>query len=248
MRIQTDQKFDAFLSKWRAALRAKGDCWEGTWAVGELERAGYPIDFEDPHPGRSSLTFVRCDSAQCWRPNEMLGRILAEVIDYKRMRAVWQDELREFSAVELFLAGIERRVIDKRIQSHSPRLKELLKKTADEIEVKRKTVKQLQNAKHYSPLGVWERLWEKNVRSEIVSRETDLDTRLQLQVAKMFRTFLHESEGVSRRTIARLVVLVFQIAGIASEFNNEGFLRIVDSKRSLTVRSVEEKLSRNRIR
>ena len=48
--------------------------------------------------------------------------------------------------------------------------------------------------------------------------------------------------------IARLVVLVFLAAELASEFNNEGFLRIVDSKRAVTVRSVEEKLIRKGVR
>lgn len=64
----------------------------------------------------------------------------------------------------------------------------------------------------------------------------------------MLRTFLREEQGVSSRTTARLVVLVFLAAELASEFNNEGFLRIVDSKRAVTVRSVEEKLIRKGVR
>jgi hypothetical protein len=62
----------------------------------------------------------------------------------------------------------------------------------------------------------------------------------------MFRTFLREDEGVSLRTIARLVVLVYKAAGLASEIKNDGVLRLPDSHHAISVRSVEEKLRRRR--
>jgi hypothetical protein len=65
----------------------------------------------------------------------------------------------------------------------------------------------------------------------------------QLQLAKMFLT---KENGVSLRTIARLVVLVYFVAELASKW--DGRLQIGDSSDFLSVRAVEEKLHRNRIR
>ena len=62
----------------------------------------------------------------------------------------------------------------------------------------------------------------------------------------MFRTFLHRDEGVSLRTIARLVVLVYYIAELATENQKDGCLWT--SNRVITVRSVEDKVRRKGIR
>jgi hypothetical protein len=86
------------------------------------------------------------------------------------------------------------------------------------------------NPARRSPLGVWERLWSRHARAETIRREIDLDARLQKQAAKMFRTFPSEDEGVSLRTIARLVVLVYQVGGIASYDKQTGQLVIVNSR------------------
>jgi hypothetical protein len=116
------------------------------------------------------------------------------------------------------------------------------------IDHSRADIGKLRDPRRPSPMGPWELLWKDHPRMENLRRQLDLDARLQIQAAKMFRTFLHEDQGVSVRTIARLVVLVYQTAGLASEMGTEGFLRIVDSRRKITVRSVEEKLRRKGIR
>jgi hypothetical protein len=92
-----------------------------------------------------------------------------------------------------------------------------------------------------SPLGAaWEKLWPGRARIEIINRGISLDTRLQFQCAKVLRIFLR---AVSVRTIARLIVLVYWTTGLAIVKNDA--LWIVNERRHITVRSVEEKLVRN---
>lgn len=176
----------------------------------------------------------------------MLEKVFAEVKDYKKRRVALRKEFRD---TEIFLAGLERAIAREKLRIKHPLLKRLLSSTAKAMEQRRRILSNFINrSPHRSPLGPWERLWSQHTQAEVIHRELDLDTRLQLQSAKMLRTFLREEQGVSRRTIARLVVLVFLAAELASEFNNEGFLRVVDSKRAVTVRSVEEKLIRKGVR
>jgi hypothetical protein len=243
--MRSDPEFESFLKKWRAALHSPRNIWEGPRAVAELERAGYTEKSKSaPDERVSMLSFVRCDPQHRWRPREMLKRVLAEVEDYKRQKLSWQ---KEFRATELFLAGIGRKVILRRGRVADDRLKELLARTANAIEEQRKALKNLTDPAELSPLGPMELLWEKNARAENIGKEIELDTRLQLQMAKMFRTPLHPDVGVSRRTIARLVLLAYLVSGLAAERKDDGFLWIVGSDRKITTRNVEDKLRRNKI-
>jgi hypothetical protein len=236
-----DPELEAILGKWRAALRSPTPLWEGPRAVAELQRAGANIDHSSTEQAlhTSMLGFVRCERIHRWRPREMLANIFSEVEDYKRQKTAWRKEFRD---TELFLAGLVRRV--SRQRASDPRLKRLLQNTATAVERRRLVLRNFMNPARRSPLGVWEGVWSKHARAENIRREIDRDTRLQKQAAKMFRTFLHEDEGVSLRTIARLVVLVYQVGGIASYDKKAGHLMIANSQRAITVRSVEEKLRR----
>ncbi|MFY9528821.1 MAG: hypothetical protein WAR24_07915, partial [Candidatus Acidiferrales bacterium] len=202
-----------------------------------------------PREHISMLSFVRAESNRGPRPREMLEKVFAEVEDYRRQKFAWQTE---FRATEMFLAGIGRRVSRRGLRVGDSRLKKLLTNTAQAIERRRLVLRDFSTSAQRSPLGVWERLWSQHSRAESVTREIELDTRLQVQSAKMFRTFLHKDEGVSLRTIARLVVLVYFVAGLASEKKEreepDGRLWITDSQRVVTWRTVEDKLRRKRIR
>jgi hypothetical protein len=242
--MSSDQEFQSFLKKWRAALLVQSGMWEGPLAVGELARAGYALSPKLPDERISMLSFVRCDPEHRWRPRDMLSKVLAEVDDYKKQKRAWQ---KEFRAAELFLANTERNVGRRRANVADAQLKTLLGRTQNLIEQQRLAVRNLTEPARISPLGVWERLWQKNVRAEHITQEIGLDKRLQLQAAKMFRTFLHKDEGVSRRTIARLVVLVYSVTGLATYDKKKELLCILGSDREVTVRSVEEKLRRNGI-
>ena len=188
--------------------------------------------------------FVLCMSIHGRRPREMLRRILDEIEDYKKQKLIWKEKYRE---TERFLARIGRSIFRRGKRAGEEALKQLLKNTANLIEEQRRLVKNLRDPTQRSPLGVWERLWMNHPRRTSINRGIDLDTGLQLQIAKMLRTFLHKDEGVSLRTIARLVVLVYQVAGLANMDVKNDTLVIAGSQRTISVRSVEEILRRNRI-
>jgi hypothetical protein len=239
-----DEAFTEFLPKWQEAFRRPSDGWDGHRAVTDLKNAGYDIRKGSQVIERvSMLSFVRCDPEHRWRPREMLRRILLEVLNYRRQKRASQ---KQFADVELLLADIERRLKLWRNQVADAELKRLLANTADVIERRRTILQNFRSDRPFSPLGLWERLWEQQARADDIKRGIDLDSRLQVQAAKMFRTFLHKDEGVSLRTIARLVVLVYLVCGLAN--NRDGRLWIADSKHPITWRTVEDKLRRKGIR
>jgi hypothetical protein len=245
--MRSETNFESFLKQWQAALRSPSQSWDGWRAVAELRSAGYTVrskSSREEDERVSMFDFVLCRPAHRWRPRKMLSHILDEVENYKEQKQTWKEKYRE---TEFFLAGIERRVVLQSKRVSEDALKQLLKKTANLIEEQRRLVNNLKNQTQRSPLGVWERLWANHTRKVNIRREIELDTRLQLQIAKMFRTFLHKDEGVSLRTIARLVVLVYKVAGLAGRDAKNATSVLVGSRRTITCRSVEEILRRNRI-
>jgi hypothetical protein len=198
-------------------------------AVADLQNAGY-LDF-----------LLRRSETR--RPLNMLANVFDEVQDYRIQSVAWRD----FEKAAVFLAKIGREATIMSNDVDYPALKRLLSKVAQMIELERRRVRARTNASY---LGAWERLWPGHPRRQGIQRRIDLDARLQIQAAKMFRTFLHRDEGVSLRTIARLVVLTYIICGLAMESQEDGLLRIVGlgPNRTISVRSVEEKLRRGRIR
>jgi hypothetical protein len=235
--MRSASRFKSFLKGWQDALRAPDDLWQGQRAVADLKRAGY-IEVSAGTSTRISML----NPVDRWRPREMLKNVFAEVSDYKRRKLAWK---KEFRNTELFLAKIERMTLRQRSRTDDLRMKKLLGNTASVIERRHFVLRDFRNGTQRSPLGVWERLWPEHARAENIPREIELDTRLQVQAAKMFRTFLPRDEGVSLRTIARLVVLVYYIAELATENQKDGCLWT--SNRAITVRSVEDKLRRKGI-
>lgn len=221
-------EFDAFLTKWRSAINFQSDLWEGPQAVGELRRkAGY-------------LDFILCKPDGRRPPVWMLRGILDEVEDYRMQKQGWQ---KEFSDTEIFLAKIGREAERQSKKTATVHLRDILHKAALGIEEQRIAVKSyMDRDKQVSPLGAaWEKLWPHRARIEIINRGIALDTRLQLQCAKMLRIFLR---AVSVQTIARLIVLVYRTTELGIVKNDA--LWIVNERRRISVRSVAEKLVRNK--
>jgi hypothetical protein len=245
--MRSENPFEEFLQDWRGDLRSPKDWWDGRRAVAELRSAGYTVEsrlLDEQSVRISMFDFVLCEPKCRWRPREMLSKILAEVEDYKKQKRAWE---REYRNTEIFLAKIGRRTLLQSQRAVEDALKQLLKRTAILIEEQRIFVNKLRNPTQRSLLGAWERLWPHRTRKASINRKIDLDTRLQLQIAKMFRIFLHKDEGISLRTIARLVVLIYKVTELASPDSNNDKLVITGSLRSVTFRSVEEILRRNRI-
>src|SRR3974390_3431481 len=108
--MRSANDLESFLQKWQVALRSPSKVWEGRLAVAELRSAGYTFKSKlspEDNERISMFDFVLCRSRHGWRPKEMLGKILAEVEDYKKQKRIWKAQYPE---TEVFLAGIERRV------------------------------------------------------------------------------------------------------------------------------------------
>jgi hypothetical protein len=240
--MRSDPEFQLFLKNWRDAFRAPTPLWDGNRAVADLKSARYTRSSPQENARRSMLEFVQCEPGYGPRPWDMLKGIVGEVKDYKRQKLAWRKERKD---TELFLAEVERRIKLRRSRVVDPILSSLLATAAERIEQQRLALQDSIRPAHHSPLGIWERLWAKHERSADINRGIDLDTRLQLQSAKMLRTFLHQDDGVSLRTIARLVVLVYLAAGLAYEKDDR--LLIVDSRRVVDWRNVEDKLRQREI-
>ena len=250
-----EEAFATFYLKWRGGLRSPTDLWEGYRAVEELRIAGYDEKWNPTPPETvhfSMLDFVLREGEYRSDPRslDMLERVLGEVESYKKQKLRWRSEhdRKDSRDTELLLSKVGRDLTRQLSRVGDAKLKQLLEDVVGMIDHRRAEVRKLRNRPERSPMGPWEMLWPSHPRMENLQKQIDLDTRLQIQTAKLLRTFLQQDARVSIRTIARLVVLVYQITGLASEFGKEGFLRMVDSGRKITVRSVEEKLRRNGIR
>jgi hypothetical protein len=236
-------EFQTFLSKWRRALVDPKLIWEGRKAVRELRAASYGIE-----PGLTMLDFIRCDEGTGWRPREMLDRVIGEVEDYKQKKQAWSNAIRRNEArkVELFLTDLSTRASSESTQVYDPFAKKLLKRMSRKIQTERADFVRYTKKAEISPLGRWEGLWKRAPRRASIERAIALDSRLQEQSAKMLRTFLGES--VSLRTIARLVLLVYIACDLAKQNPEDGQLWIAGERRTISVRSIEEKLRRAKIK
>jgi hypothetical protein len=92
--------------------------------------------------------------------------------------------------------------------------------------------------------GLRQRLWPKELRRKnLVARKIELDTRLQLEMAKMFTEYLRpksKRNRVSLETIARLIFLAYRVGGLTYE--DESGTHVYGTERNLTVRNIRENL------
>jgi hypothetical protein len=226
--MSTAAEFKAFLTKWRFAVIYQSDLWEGPRAVGELRQT----------PGYLDLILCKPDGRR--PPRRMLRSVLDEVEYYRAKKEAWQKEFRD---TEIFLANIGRKAERQSNKTATVDLKNILHTVAEGIEKQRLAANRyIDRDRKVSPLGaVWAEIWPQPAKTVFINRGIDLDMRFQYRCAKMFRIFLR---ALSVRTIARLIVLVYWTAKLATV--KDDALWIVNERRGITVRSVEEKLIRNK--
>ncbi len=223
---------ETFVLNWKNTLRLPSPLWEGPVAVRELQE-------------KRLLQFLRCDKRD-WRQNELLKRVVREARIYREevsaLRKGFSLTVREAKDVELFLADIERKTARRARKTHSLLLKALLKRVRTELEDHKREVPHLsRRSSLVSPLGIWEHLWPRIRRPGMARRAIDLDRTLQIQLGKIFSTFLRKEEPkLSLITVARLVVLAYYVGELAKEYR--GQLLILNSGRPLSVRTVYDKL------
>jgi hypothetical protein len=95
-----------------------------------------------------------------------------------------------FSGVDSFLGGLTERIQKKVERNDIRELKSLLKDLRREVARTQKKVGLQKERKTDWHRGVWHHRWPKILRNNLVSRKIDLDSRLQIELGKMFADYL----------------------------------------------------------
>jgi hypothetical protein len=220
-----------FVKEWRLRLRREGTEWDGPRAVAELQQ-------------KNLFEFLLCEkrSATEWQAQDLFGRIRSEMKAYRKEAE--QKLLREyFDDIDKFLDGMRRKIQQKEENKTNLReLKSLLKDLGHDVERTQKAVRWLRKRKTNWHFGVWRHFWPKIPRTNLVSRTIDLDTRLQIELGKMFSDYLRlkNVKKVKWETIARLILLAYRVGGLAG-MDGE-VTRTILTSRVLNVRNIRDKL------
>jgi hypothetical protein len=218
-----------FLKEWRIQLKRKGKAWEGPRAVDELQKKKI-FEFLLGEKG-SSIE---------WQVEDLFLPILAEMKAY-REEAEHKLVREYFKDTDEFLNGL-RMKIQKREENEGNlrELKSLLEDLRKKVEGTQRAVDLLKKRKANWHFGMWRQLWPEIPRRNIVSRKIELDTRLQVELGKIFAGYLGR-EGVSLETIARLILLAYS-AGRLSGMDGDD-TRTILTNRVLNVRNIRDNLT-----
>jgi hypothetical protein len=215
---------DRFLAKWRLLLRRQADSWV-VRAVAELKAKGI---FE----------FLMCENRSNgeWQARDLFQRVLREMWLYREeaQHGLVKDC---YSEIANFLKVEEVRIHKKACLVHVQEVSTLLQDLRKKVQRARKTLDALRERRQKWTHGQWQRLWETVPRKNLVPRNIELDTRLQVEIGKMFADYL-VLEGVSVETIARLIILVYRAGELCAMY--EGEVRTIYTNRALDVRNIRD--------
>jgi hypothetical protein len=220
-------EFEEFLKEWRLRLRVKGERWGGPCAVAELQR-------------KKMFNFLLCKkrSEIYWQAEDLLSRIVDEMKAYRK-EASGRLVKEHYDDIDEFLKKDSIRIKRQEERTTIQELKSLLKYLRKKVERTRKTARRLKKGKKDWPFGVWRLLWPEIPRKNLVSRKIELDTRLQVELGKMFADYLRP-EGVKLETIARLILLAYLVGGLSGMDGK--VIRTIYTDRVLKVRNIRENL------
>jgi hypothetical protein len=93
------------------------------------------------------------------------------------------------------------------------------------------------------PSGAWGSVrLDHSYQTKKPRRECDIDTLFQIRAALILRMFLQKGDGISLQTIARLIVLTYLSADLATDRDGDVIVRHTAEK--LTVPNVVQRLTR----
>jgi hypothetical protein len=227
IRKEDPLELEVFLKEWRLRLIRKGKVWKGPLAVAELRR-------------KKVFEFLLCErkGKYDWRAEDLLSRILCELKAY-REESNGRLAKEYFDDADEFFNGLIRKIQKEESKSNIRELKSLLEGLRKKVERTRKATHWLKERKRNWHYGVWQRSWRKVPRKNLVSRKIELDTRLQVELGKMFGDYLGP-EGVSLETIARLILLAYWVGGLATMNGKKN--QAICTNRVLKVRNIRDNL------
>jgi hypothetical protein len=227
-------EFEEFLARWRFGLKQQSVDWEGPRAVAELrdkKMLNFILREKKSYRTKSGETEWH-DNWPEWQPHDLLRRVALEMRVY-RHEAEARLVDRDFKEVDDFLRGILQRIKKRENQARFKQFRSVFFGLRDRVERARGRVVGFRNWKF---AGL---LWPELPRTNRVVRAIDRDTRLQVELGKMFADYLRQN-GVSLETIARLILLAYLVGGLAAKDNDD--IRTIYTNRVITVRKIRDKL------
>jgi hypothetical protein len=268
----TRQKLQLFLERWKKAVGNGQDgknritgYWEGKQAYDELKATGFlkAVNLEEPLWEPDQL------KPKDWRAREAIQDICALLRLYHDHAGKVVELNARYREGDRFLKLMLLRFEKKTQALAGSNLEQTLRECADDIDRHRRKLEearltQIDRVWEHPP-GVMGRIRIAHTYKKRPVREDHLDTLFQTQLALVLRTYLpkagyvwvpkrlskkarrvfRKKEGISRRTIARLVVLTYIVAGLVRLNRYRGLqLRYTGDK--LRVPNVEQTLKRAR--
>lgn len=249
--MTTEIEQNRFLKKWREALRALENAenhifWEGGKACSELNRIGYL-----QRARMEGLEGHRRSGIDDAIGHHMLLKLWSEVEEYRQKRG----------AVRTFIdsAKIHRDWLDrkgKECRGMADRLRSTDRDLALDLDRIAKTIHRAIRGIDYRSKERWKYPDLDNYVPyrgyRIPQQERELDSRFQVRIAVILRTFMmqdptltekeaRDSKVPSLTTIARLVVLFLVCTDLAKKVDRDA-VELLSSAKRITVRAVVQKL------
>ena len=220
---------DEFEKHWRLQLGMRGKKWAGPVAIAELKRKGM-------------YEFLLGKQVEV-NAQILIERVVEELKAYqKEAQGVLAKE--HFDDIDNFLKRELERIQAKEDRMRVSSLKALLARLRAKVEAARRSLDAIKRQKRDWQFG-WQQFWPELPRKHLVERRIELDTRLQVELGKIFADYLRPEdrrERVTLETIARLVLLAYLVGGQAAEEKQTGLIRTHGTRRTLTVRNIRDNL------
>jgi hypothetical protein len=208
------------------------DLWEGDAACKELSRLGLlGVVSLEQNKGKGLLAD--------WRMRHTIEHLEAELRTYQLMSGKVLETRRQMNFELQLLASTKKKFVEHiaRYPSSNHRWS---KKYLRMILADTKKIRHEQGRLWLGHRGAWRRLLLQPEYRRRPLRELDLEGRFQIRVAKTMRTSLQKDDGVTLRTVARLVVLFYLCAGLAED--KKDYIEVKNTGRELSVDAVDQKL------
>ena len=217
--------FDAFVKEWKVRLKRKGEDWEGKQAVAELQATD---NYEFLLHGDSH------------RFDWLFGQIIEELEVYLKesedglVKEHYKSAYKTLRRVSTVIQKEEKSNKVVRLQSLFRRLREYVEKEIPDVDYN--------NGLRKAGSTSFQQLWPEVPRPTFVERRMDLDSRLQMELGKLFASFLGD---ISMATIARLILLTYRVGGLAAK--KDGKTHIITTNKIVTVRTIRDKIEAARL-
>ncbi len=180
-----------------------------------------------------------------WKVREAVKAIAVEIAKYQAYAKRVRELNHRFNELEEYLSDTERRLLGECNHWKFADVKKCLKTCAAQVALCRIAIETRERDFWRSPRVVVSVLSIKGAETH-PQRRLEFDGRFQKRVASILRLFLPLKDGIDRKTISSLVVLIYLVAGLATD--QKGYAIIEPTGRELTIANVDQMLKRAGLR